>query len=91
VLFRSYKLEETGYDGVVKDASNAAEVDEKKSQAIIRSFEWADRIPVGVFFKMDIPTYEEKLAERLSTLKELPMAKQDIYHRDVKPLFEELL
>ncbi len=87
---RIYKLEETGYDGVVKDPSNTEEVNQKKAQAVIKSLEWGDRIPVGVFFKIDLPTYEEMLSERLKTLKELPMAKQDIYHRDVKPLFDEL-
>src|SRR5207247_353322 len=45
---RIYKLEsESGYD-----ASNV-------SQALLRSFEWGDRIPIGLFYKDEQPIYED--------------------------------
>jgi len=45
---RVYKLEdETGYDVTDADA------------AVQRSFEWGDRIPIGLFYKGDLPTYED--------------------------------
>lgn len=88
---RTYKLAETGYDGTVKDASNQDEVNQKKGDAIVKSFEWGDQIPVGVFFKMDIPTYEDMLASRMPRLKETPMAKQLLFDRDVTQLFQEFM
>jgi len=87
---RLYKLEDEGYDGHVKDPNNIEEVEQKKAQAIMKSTEWGERIPIGIFYKIDMPTYEEKLAEKLKTLARLPMAKQDLFNRDVRPLFEEL-
>ncbi|MGA8905053.1 MAG: thiamine pyrophosphate-dependent enzyme, partial [Candidatus Bathyarchaeia archaeon] len=43
---RLYKLEETGYDGNVKDPNDANEVNRIKGQAITRSFEWGEKIPI---------------------------------------------
>ncbi|MXW61731.1 MAG: 2-oxoacid:ferredoxin oxidoreductase subunit beta, partial [Acidimicrobiaceae bacterium] len=43
---RIYKLEDTGYDPVVHYA-NEAEIDEKLSQALIRSLDWGNKIPIG--------------------------------------------
>jgi 2-oxoglutarate ferredoxin oxidoreductase subunit beta len=88
---RLYPMEERGYDGLVKDPSNSQEVNEKKAQAIVKSFEWGDEIPVGVFFKIDIPTYGDMLAARMPRVKEQPLAHQNLFDRDVSPLFEELM
>jgi 2-oxoglutarate ferredoxin oxidoreductase subunit beta len=45
---RVYKLEdEAGYDVTDADA------------AVQKSFEWGDRIPIGLFYKGDLPTYED--------------------------------
>lgn len=45
---RVYKLEdEAGYDVADADA------------AVQKSFEWGDRIPIGLFYKGDLPTYED--------------------------------
>ncbi len=87
---RLYKLEETGYNGIVSDASSQEEVNEKKGNALLKSFDWGDKIPVGVFFRMEVPTFEDQLAQRMPTLKERPFVEQDIYSRDVTQLFEEL-
>ncbi len=87
---RLYKLEETGFNGVVSDPSNQQEINEKKGNALLKSFEWGDKIPIGVFFKMEVPTFEDQLAQRMPTLKGKPFVEQDIYNRDVTPLFEEL-
>ena len=87
---RLYKLEETGYDGAVKDPASGEEVDRKKGQAIIRSFEWGERIPIGLFYKIEQPTFEDMLASRMPAYKEVPLVKQDLYHRDVTSLFESL-
>jgi 2-oxoglutarate ferredoxin oxidoreductase subunit beta len=88
---RLYKLEEKEYDGNVKDPTNTNEVNEKKGQAIIRSFEWGDTIPIGLFYKIEQPTFEDMLADRMPAYKEVPLVKQDVFHRDVSPLFESLV
>ena len=87
---RLYKLEDTGYDGVVKDPTDANEINQKKVQAIARSFEWGDKIPIGLFYRIEQPTFEDMIANRMPAYKEVPLVKQDIFQRDVTPLFESL-
>lgn len=87
---RLYKLEETGYDGVVKDPQDINEVNQKKGQAMIKSFEWGEKIPIGLFFRTQQPTFEEMIASRMPIFKEIPLTKQDLFHRDVSPIFESL-
>lgn len=88
---RLYKLEETGYDGRVKDATVRDEVNAKKGNALLKSFEWGEKIPIGVFFKMDVATYEDQLTARMPALGEKPFVEQDIYSRDVSKLLNELV
>jgi 2-oxoglutarate ferredoxin oxidoreductase subunit beta len=87
---RLYKLEEKGYDGVVKDPNNSEEVIQKKVQAISRSFEWGEKIPIGIFYKIQEPTFEDMIATRMPAYKAAPLVKQDIFNRNVDPLFESL-
>lgn len=88
---RLYKLEESGYDGNVKDPADPNEVNQKKAQAVIRSFEWGEKIPVGIFYKIQQPTFEDMIASRMPAYKEVPLTKQDLYNRDVTGLFEDLI
>jgi 2-oxoglutarate ferredoxin oxidoreductase subunit beta len=87
---RLFKLEDTGYDGNVNDPSDENEVSQKKGQAITRSFEWGEKIPIGLFFRIELPTFEDQLASRMPAYKEVPLVKQDVYHRDVTALLESL-
>ncbi|MGO9645662.1 MAG: thiamine pyrophosphate-dependent enzyme [Candidatus Bathyarchaeia archaeon] len=87
---RLYKLEETGYDGVVKNSQDMNEINEKKGQAIIKSFEWGEKIPIGLFYRNQEPTFEEMIASRMPVFKEVPLTKQDLFHRDISPIFESL-
>ena len=87
---RLYKLEETGYDGVVKNSDDMNEVNQKKLQAMAKSFEWDEKIPIGLFYRNQQPTFEEMIASRIPVFKEVPLTKQDLYHRDVSPIFESL-
>lgn len=87
---RLYKLEDTGYDGNVKDSSDQDDVNQKKGQAITRSFEWGEKIPIGLFYRSQEPTFEDMLAIRMPAYKEVPLVKQDVYHRDVTALLESL-
>src|SRR5919202_2903028 len=61
-LPRVYKIEDTGYDGVVHDED---EIPEKKSQVIEKSAEWGNRIPIGIFYQNEhVPTYQERIIAR---------------------------
>ncbi len=80
---RMYKLEDTGYDGVVHDP---AELDEKMAQVIAKSNEWGDRIPIGVFYQNEhVPTYQERIVARIPNYLENSPASQEIADANGKP------
>jgi 2-oxoglutarate ferredoxin oxidoreductase subunit beta len=85
-----YRLDQTGYDAVVRDASNRAEIAQKKAQAILKSEE-VDRIGIGVYYQCEIPTYEDYLEKKGVLRRELPPAEaEDLYQRDITPLLDAL-
>jgi 2-oxoglutarate ferredoxin oxidoreductase subunit beta len=58
---RVYKLEEEGH--------NYADME----IALERSFEWGDRIPIGIFYRAERPTFRDNLLQlKEATLRELP-------------------
>jgi len=60
---RVYKLEETGHD--VTDKTAAWEL----------TYEWGERIPIGIFYRVEgVPTYEEQVP----ALKAGPLVKQPL-------------
>lgn len=77
-LPRVYQLEKEGYDGTVNtQAGRGAE--KVMAEAILKSFEWGDRIPIGVFYRNEeIPTYEGRMAERLPEYVKNPPGVQKI-------------
>ncbi len=75
---RIYKLEDTGYDPVVH-YDEETELNEKISQALIRSLEWDSKIPIGIFYKNEIISqYEKRIADRIPNYLENPPASQTI-------------
>jgi 2-oxoglutarate ferredoxin oxidoreductase subunit beta len=75
---RIYKLEEQGYEPVVHYDSEV-EVNEKLSQALIKSLEWGNKIPIGVFYKNELVSpYTERLQDKIPNYLENPPAKQNI-------------
>ncbi len=72
---RVYKLEETDHD-----ATN-------KQSAFLKSLEWNDRIPIGLFYKEARPTYEEDLPQ----IAETPLARQRIEDIDIRTLMAEFV
>ena len=82
---RTYKLEEAGFDGVVK-TPETDEMEEKIKQAMMASFEFGDHTPIGVFYQNEhIPTYEERLAQRIQGYKDNPPGKEEIALKDGTP------
>jgi len=80
---RLYKLEDTNYDGVVR---NPEEVFQKYAAALTKAQEWGDRIPMGVFYQNElVPTYEERISKRIPTYLQNPPSKQVISDSEGKP------
>ncbi|MDH5432135.1 MAG: 2-oxoacid:ferredoxin oxidoreductase subunit beta, partial [Nitrosopumilus sp.] len=79
---RIYKLEEQGYEPVVHYDSEV-EVNEKLSQALIKSLEWGNKIPIGVFYKNAmVSPYIQRIQDKIPNYLENPPAKQNITKND---------
>jgi len=73
---RLYKLEETGFDPLVRDWK---EDWQKKATALEKAQEWGDKIPIGVFYKKEYEsTFEERISGRIPFYVERPPAKQKL-------------
>jgi 2-oxoglutarate/2-oxoacid ferredoxin oxidoreductase subunit beta len=90
---RIYKLEDTGYDGRVR----SEETHSKMVQAIEKSNEWDDKIPIGLFYQNEqIPTYKERIDSKIPSYVKNPPAKQTIMDQggvptgDIAKLLESL-
>jgi 2-oxoglutarate ferredoxin oxidoreductase subunit beta len=73
---RTYKLEDTGYDGIVH---NDEELNDKMAKVIEKSNEWGDKIPIGIFYQNEhIPTFEDRISTRIDNYLTSPPSKQNI-------------
>lgn len=88
---RLYKLEDTGYDPLVHDPGDIGEVTQKKAQALLKSQDPSGRIAMGVYYKNEVPTYEDFLKEKITALQLKPLVELDIYHRDITPNLRALM
>lgn len=70
---RVYKLEEENHDVTDRD------------KALKKAFEWGDRIPIGVFYKKERPTYRDKLPH----LNSRSLPKMPVKDIDITTLLEE--
>ncbi|MEM3614470.1 MAG: 2-oxoacid:ferredoxin oxidoreductase subunit beta, partial [Nitrososphaerales archaeon] len=74
---RVYRLEDLGYDPVVRADMTKEQVMAKIYKAIELSLEWGDHIPIGVFYQNEtMPTYEQRLEQRLRAYLSNPPANQ---------------
>jgi hypothetical protein len=74
----------------VKDPASIDEIVEKKGLALRASYETGDSLAVGVFYSIQLPTYDQQLALKVPALKDHPLVDLPLYQRDVDPLFAEL-
>ncbi len=82
---RPYKLEETGYDPVVRNGDDVDELNAKMAQVVAKANEWGSRIPVGIFYQDEhIPTYEARIGARIEDYSKSPPAEQAV-EKDGKP------
>lgn len=72
---RVYDLQDDGYD-----ASD-------KIKAFMKANEWGEHIPIGVFYSVSEPTYEDELPQ----IKEVPLVKQSIDDIDISALMEDFV
>lgn len=85
---RIYKLEESGFDPVVHKPDEE-EILQKMCNAIAKSLEWGERIPIGVFYhNPHVSTYEERLASRIPNYLQYPPALQKIADYDGHPIVD---
>jgi 2-oxoglutarate ferredoxin oxidoreductase subunit beta len=71
---RIYKLEETGHDYT------------DRQKALQKTFEWGDRIPIGIFYKEERPTYRDNLEH----LKGRPLTELPLEDADIMPILESM-
>jgi 2-oxoglutarate ferredoxin oxidoreductase subunit beta len=72
---RVYKLEEEGHDYKIRQ------------KAVEKSFEWGDRIPIGIFYKEEKPTYRDSLPH----VKGMSLTKLPTEDIDITPLLENMM
>jgi len=72
---RIYKLEEEGHDYT------------DRQKALEKSFEWGDRIPIGIFYKEEKPTYRDGLPH----VKDTPLTKSPTEDVDITNLLESMM
>jgi 2-oxoglutarate ferredoxin oxidoreductase subunit beta len=53
----------------------------------VKSQEWGEKIPIGVFYKVLLPTYEDELPQ----IKDMPLVKQGIDKVDISKLMEDFV
>jgi 2-oxoglutarate ferredoxin oxidoreductase subunit beta len=70
---RLYKLEESGHD--------PSDI----NQAIKKAEEWGEKIPIGLFYKTQKPTY----CDGLPQMSEKPLVEHDITNIDINPLLNK--
>jgi len=75
---RIYNLADTDYDPVVH-YSTIDELNEKLAQALLKSLEWDNKIPTGIFYKNELITpYTKRITDKIPNYLENPAAKQKI-------------
>ena len=77
-MSRIYKLEDTEYDPVVH-FNDEDELNEKRTQAMVKSLEWDTKIPTGIFYKNELITpYTRRIIDKIPNYVENPAALQNI-------------
>ncbi len=59
----------------------------KTAAALMKAYEWGDRIPLGVFFQNEfVSTFQERISQRIADYLKNPPAKQVIVDGKGKPV-----
>lgn len=92
---RVYKMAEEDYDGKVSDPTDEEEVVAKQVQAIQKSMEPGDRSATGVFYEVELPTFEERIGAAIEDYPKTYPAdgswvKDGKPTAELEPLWDEL-
>jgi 2-oxoglutarate ferredoxin oxidoreductase subunit beta len=71
---RVYKLEEEGHDLTSRE------------KAFEKSMEWGERIPIGIFYKKERPTYSESLSKTM----DINLTNTSIEEIDIDPILQRM-
>jgi 2-oxoglutarate/2-oxoacid ferredoxin oxidoreductase subunit beta len=84
---RFYKLEDIGFDPVIKDPEDLEEHVDKVREVTAKALEWGDKIPIGVFYQNEkVLTYADRLSSSIPDYQENPPSKQPIQSPDGRSL-----
>ena len=86
---RLYKLQEEGYAPHVPAWLSPEELDRKMMLFQEKALEWGERIPVGVFWKAELPTFEARLKAYLPRYPEAYPARGPEAPLDLEGLLQE--
>jgi 2-oxoglutarate ferredoxin oxidoreductase subunit beta len=57
------------------------------AQVVEKSNEWGDKIPIGIFYQNEhIPTFEDRITNRIVNYRQTPPAMQSIADQHNKPI-----
>lgn len=90
VVPRIYKLDNKEYDGTLREPEKYYDL---ASKVIEKSNEWDDKIPIGIFYRNEhIPTYQERISEKIENYLKYPPAKQKIsYQQKTNSKIDQIL
>ncbi len=72
------------YKQRIYDLETVGHNPQDKNAAFVKSQEWGERIPIGVFYRVLSPVYEDELPQ----IKEAPLVKQGIDNVDISSLMD---
>jgi 2-oxoglutarate ferredoxin oxidoreductase subunit beta len=84
---RVYYLDkDPSWDPVVKEATSEA-AEKKFIQAIQKSLEWGDKIPLGVLYQNDlVPSFGDRIADHITNYFEVPPSESPIVNSAGQPI-----
>lgn len=82
---RTFHLTEEGYDGKVTNPSVRAEVVAKQQQAFERCNRIEPRVPLGIFYQIELPTFMDNLDENIPLFKEYAPVEVPYTDKNGKP------
>ena len=82
---RTYNMEEEGYCGKVQNPNNPAEILEVKQKALAKAMAKEERLPLGVYYQAELPTYMDRISENIPMLKQYTSVKMPIEDANHNP------
>ena len=85
---RVYDVEAEGYSGKVLDPGSEADIMDTKIKALARVQQLEERIPLGVFYQVELPTYYDRAKKVMPALNDCTTAKRQIMTSDGTPTLD---